>query len=43
MAGLDSWDSGMVHLDGTGPDFNDLDTGFYMQSQDFKVSYTEPT
>jgi hypothetical protein len=33
----------VVHTDGTGPDFSDLDTGFYMQSQDFKVSYTEPT
>lgn len=32
-----------VKLDSTGPDFNDPDTSFYMQSQDFKVSYTEPT
>lgn len=32
-----------VLLDSTGPDFNDPDTGFYMQSQDFKVSYIEPT
>lgn len=32
-----------VLLDGTGPDFDDPDTSFYMQTQDFKVSYTEPT
>lgn len=32
-----------VLLDGTGPDLNDSDTGFYMQSQDFMVSYIEPT
>lgn len=32
-----------VLLDGTGPDFNDSDTGFYMQTQDFMVGYTEPT
>ncbi|MDP3650902.1 MAG: DUF3168 domain-containing protein [Rhodoferax sp.] len=32
-----------VLLDSTGPDFNDSDTGFYMQSQDFKVSFIEPT
>lgn len=32
-----------VLLDSTGPDFNDSDTGFFMQSQDFKVGYTEPT
>jgi hypothetical protein len=33
----------VVLLDSTGPDFNDPDTGFYMQSQDFSVSYTEAT
>jgi hypothetical protein len=32
-----------VLLDGTGPDLNDSDTGFYMQTQDFMVGYTEPT
>lgn len=32
-----------VLLDGTGPDFDDTDTGFSMQSQDFKVGFTEPT
>ncbi|OGB26193.1 MAG: hypothetical protein A3I66_00640 [Burkholderiales bacterium RIFCSPLOWO2_02_FULL_57_36] len=32
-----------VLLASTGPDFNDADTGFYMQSQDFKVGFTEPT
>lgn len=32
-----------VLLAGTGPDFNDSVTGFYMQSQDFKVSFTEAT
>lgn len=32
-----------VLLAGTGPDFNDADAGFYMQSQDFSVSYTEAT
>ena len=32
-----------VHTDSTGPDFSDPETGFYMQSQDFKVSFTEPT
>lgn len=32
-----------VLLAGTGPDFNDPEAGFYMQSQDFSVSYTEAT
>lgn len=32
-----------VLLDGTGPDFNDSDTAFFMQTQDFMVGYTEPT
>lgn len=32
-----------VHAAGTGPDFNDADTGFYMQSQDFKVGFSEAT
>lgn len=32
-----------VLLGSKGPDFNDTDTGFFMQSQDFSVSYTEPT
>lgn len=32
-----------VHLDSTGPDFSDPDTAFYMQSQDFKVGFTEAT
>lgn len=32
-----------VLLDGTGPDFNDSDTSFFMQTQDFMVGYTEPT
>lgn len=32
-----------VLLDSAGPDFNDPDTGFFMQSQDFEVSFTEAT
>lgn len=32
-----------VHTDSTGPDFNDPDAGFYMQSQDFIVSFSELT
>lgn len=32
-----------AHLDSTGPDFSDPDTGFYMQSQDFKVGFIEQT
>jgi len=32
-----------VLLDSKGPDFNDPDAGFYMQSQDFQVSFIEPT
>lgn len=32
-----------VLLDSKGPDFNDDSAGFYMQSQDFSVSYIEPT
>lgn len=31
-----------VHTDGRGPDFRDADTGICMQSQDFRVGYTEP-
>lgn len=32
-----------VLLDGTGPDFQDFDNGFYMQSQDFWESFIEST
>ncbi len=32
-----------VHTDSRGPDFNDPDAGFYMQSQDFMVSFNEAT
>ena len=30
-----------IHTDSKGPDFNDPDAGFYMQSQDFMVSFNE--
>ena len=32
-----------IHTDSKGPDFNDPDAGFYMQSQDFMVSFNEST
>lgn len=32
-----------VHTDSKGPDFNDPDAGFYMQSQDFMVGFNEAT
>lgn len=38
IAGIDSV---TVHTDGKGPDFNDAQAGFYMQTQDFRVWYRE--
>lgn len=32
-----------VHTAGRGPDFNDPEAGFYMQTQDFLVGYEEST
>lgn len=40
---LSGFDGVAVHTDSRGPDFNDPDAGFYMQSQDFMVSFNEPT
>lgn len=40
IAGIDGV---TVHTDSRGPDFNDPDAGFYMQSQDFMVSFNEAT
>lgn len=31
-----------VHTDGRGPDFNDPQAGFYMQTQDFRIGFEEP-
>lgn len=32
-----------VHTDGRGPDFDDVDAGLYMQTQDFLVEFNETT
>ncbi len=41
MPQIDGLSDVTVHTDSTGPDFLDDETGIHMQTQDFRVSFTE--